>query len=333
MNEGKNAMKFLTGLWLSLLMMFAGVALAQQPGQSYNASTQRGTDSTATKRKSVEDRTSATTTGTVSINGALLSAYIRTVEAERNPCGNEQSDDARSWSYVEAPSPETAKVIRRGVVIAEYPPYHQPRALTATKAHFPVVEIGKRPNELVIVRAEDSLAHFKQEASQGFSMRTMFPPQAIELRDMETRNYLYSAIMAHATLSVVAEQLTNGSYKTPDELAGAVMWNLCHVDKQRVDAKKDGIQSRVSCGSSTYPTLDQHGQWTQPLVLNCGAVVIDAERGTFTIDGRPTLSQESIDGRDIRIAYAREGSKRNSVEQSSGTFKKNTKSTNVQRQD
>ena len=323
-------MKLVTGLWLSLLLMFAGVAVAQQPGQSYNAGTQRGTDSTATKRKSVEDRTSATTTGTVSINGALLSAYIRTVEAERNPCGNEQSDDAHSWGWVEPV--QATKVMRRGVVVAEYPAYHHVRILTATKAHFPVVELGSRPHELVIVRAEDSLAHFNQEASQGFGLRTMFPPQPLNLREMETSNYLFSAIMAHATLSVVAEQLTKASYKTPDELSDAIMWNLCHVDQERVTAKKNDIQSRVSCGSSTYPTLDQRGQWTQPLVLNCGSVVIDAERGTFTIDGRPTLSQETIDGRDIRIAYAREGSKRHSAEQSDSTYRKSSKSTNVQRQ-
>lgn len=329
-------MKLLTGLWLSLLMMFAGVALAQQPGRNYNAGGETGRESSSSNKSVVDSKRSESVTNTVSVNSYLLQAYIEGIEQ---------------------PSPTNPKTLHCIVETHQYAPdmireirkLGALRVLTAPKLNFPVWEWeGEKIMSAqdfqsflanyhrthpygYITRADNVQA--QRGTVMGYGLMQAAPPTFIA-NERTTGTYLMAVSFAHHVLVDAGQRLAARTITSRDQLDDEAKRALCDVDYDAAlaDARNDITTARCVGGMYPEPSIVNPSGWTAPFVMNCGSIVVDAEAGTYRINGRPTLSQEMIGGNDIKMALASERGKSQVAEKSTSRFKKDTKSTNVQRQ-
>lgn len=339
-------MKTIASLFLICsAMLINGTADAQS---SVSAATERGSQSAKTQSESRTKSAGRRVTRTVSVNAAILDAYMQNFELKRWYSPPESLRPPKPplpacvANIKTGDSPENRECLRK-VAQASFPPKSTPEQIAKYEEELADYQqrrpggtevqlfVNKLPEWRVLT---DPLAGFPAQASGGKmplrEARRVFNGTALNYsdqfnqRDPAVENYLLAIAFAHFVTSDAAQILEQrGVAESPQAAAQAA---IEAVDVPGAAQRAGQLVQQVRICSGTYPRIDVNGGIAGDLALRCGPIQVDANSRQYLINGRPTLSQEAIDGRRIEIALTDDANRASTAEQSRGSFTKKSSS-------
>ena len=318
----------------SVVVLSAEDVKAQTPG-SYNAGTERGNETSSSRKTTAEAKKAASLSNSISVNSYLLAAYVESFE----------NSDKSIYDCLSSGQnlPQSGLDIIRRIT--------SPRVLSAPKSEFPVWEWTSRTVMTVdnyfeysqkyaiknggsyLLRADN--IESQRSSAMGWHLQQA-APMRIDADEKNTRNLLFATAFANYVLIDAGRQIQkNDKLTNQKQVMEEVKLAICRVDYSTAyeSASRDVIAARCVGGRYPEASVMNPAGWTAPFVLNCGSVFIDAEAGLFRVNGRPTLSQEVIGGTDIKVVLSSEASKSSSIDKATSMHRKNTTSSVIQRQD
>jgi len=255
------------------ILLLAAVALcAQAAGNAEqinrDSRNETGHEKRTSTKTSQESKQSKSSSRSVSMNAALLRAYVDTFEISPSPETVRAVNNADSSGMLPA-CLENVKII--SAPLESYPSF-----CTAKHGMCPWKEALRTWNGYVPISSPRYTTVFERAKPTVISC------------------YLLTATFAHAVLKQAVENLELGAKSGSIEKIAREA--IASVDLPKAFDMAFRIGSGASC-LSPLQRVNVGNTAAEQFTWDCGQVVIDAQSRQFKIAGRPSLSEEWIDGR------------------------------------
>ena len=288
-----------------LIVLLTTFALGAHAAEQINKDSKKetGSEKGSSTRVSKEEKNSKSSSRTVNMNAALLRAYVDIFEVAPSQETVRALDDADSTKML-GTCLENIKIISSP--LQSFPSY---------------CPMGPNP----VCFWDKALGDWSSTpASSTGSPRFYMPFQ--RGKPTITSCYLLSATFAHSVLTLAAENLEEGvQVGSVENLAREA---IAAVDLSKALEMAFRIGSTSTCLSSLQ-RVARNGQGAVPFTWDCGQVVIDAQARQYKISGRPTLSEEAINGRRIDVVVSNMAATTNASEQSTRKYSKGSTGTSA----
>ena len=300
-----------------LLLVQVGLVNAQL-ATTRNQNTDDGYDQSSSARRSREQKQASSIARSVSINGAVLDAYLDAFETE-----------STAMNYCESYPTISARFHKKFLKEGGFT-----NIVSQPKRDFPVWSWMQ--NKVVPLEVDERLQS-ERSATMGNLNKPMRSwvtgddPFVVPSNDA-TDPYLRSVAIADAIVYRVVSGVAVKNYANEDDVRAKIKEQICNINYGDVLEEASKILSRVNCTAARYPQWEiQKGGYSRPFLLTCGAIYVDADNQKYKVNGRDTLSQEAIRGVNVKIDLVAEQSKNQLEEISTSEYKKKSSTTTKQK--
>ena len=152
-------------------------------------------------------------------------------------------------------------------------------------------------------------------------------------QNARTYSYLKGVAMADEIVYRVVTNVSSKSYSNEYEAADAIKAQICSINYASVMQTVESLLDRMNCSGSRYPQweISPKSGYSRAFVLSCGVVQVDADNQKYKINGRDTLSQESIRGVNVKADIVEERSSAQLHEEAQSEYRKQSSTTTKQK--